>query len=219
MTFAGGQLPATRATHALVPAGAAASHAAQVAFGARAHVAIVSGEGWEKKKQVRHRRRMLRECFTAIANHTRGRMSYGTGRFAATTASGTSYSWCGTRIRCRDVDRAGTSRTYRIANPDRNRPNIVPRTCPALGTWSATGKTGSFDRRSRCTSRTIRDTIYTACRSRTDQLSSREYIIIIIRERRRTRELSSKNEYINIYVSNAVFAKYGENRRGLNNVP
>lgn len=44
VTFAGGQLPPAWTTDALVSAGAAASHAAQIALCARAHVTVISGE-------------------------------------------------------------------------------------------------------------------------------------------------------------------------------
>jgi hypothetical protein len=42
MTFTGGQLPSAWTTDALVPAGSAARHTTQIAFGARAHVAVIS---------------------------------------------------------------------------------------------------------------------------------------------------------------------------------
>lgn len=42
MAFARGQLPSARTTDALVSAGAAASHAAQITLGTRAQVAIIS---------------------------------------------------------------------------------------------------------------------------------------------------------------------------------
>lgn len=42
MAFARGQLPSAWATDALVSAGAAASHAAQITLGTRAQVAIIS---------------------------------------------------------------------------------------------------------------------------------------------------------------------------------
>jgi len=45
MAFAGGQLPSAWTTDALVSAGAAASHAAQITLGTRAHVAIISERG------------------------------------------------------------------------------------------------------------------------------------------------------------------------------
>lgn len=170
MTFASGQLPSARTTDTLVSAWTAASHAAQVTLGARAHVAIISGREGRKTFNANVWSSVGRCCSAYKYLRTPGRMSYDTGRFAAATASGTLCSWCETRIRRRDVDKAGTSRSYRTASPDRNRPNIVLRTCPALGTWSANGKTDSSGRRSRCTFRTIRDTIYTVCRSKTDRL-------------------------------------------------
>lgn len=43
VTFAGGQLPPAWTTDALVPAGAAASHTAQIALSTRAHVTVISG--------------------------------------------------------------------------------------------------------------------------------------------------------------------------------
>lgn len=42
VTFTGSQLPSTRTTDALVSAGTAAGHTAQITFGARTHVAIIS---------------------------------------------------------------------------------------------------------------------------------------------------------------------------------
>lgn len=84
--------------------------------------------------------------------------------------SGTWCSWCGTRIRCTGADTVGTSRSCRTLGPGRNRRNTVPRTSPAPGTWTANGRTGSSDRRSRCMSRTTRGTTGIACRSRTGLL-------------------------------------------------
>lgn len=42
VTFARGQLPSARTTDALVSAGTAAGHAAQITLGASTHVAVIS---------------------------------------------------------------------------------------------------------------------------------------------------------------------------------